>query len=369
MNGVKVHIEIILNVIYNKDYIMRFTTIVGNPPYNMMDGSGASDDAANPIYQDFVKASIGIIPLYISIIIPSKWMIGGKSILKKFREEMINDVHLSKIFDFENDMEIFQNVHNDGGVMFFLWNFNYNQNGELSYWFKSIDGTISQKMKTLKASYVDIVIRDARISPIISKAIQNNKSLSTIISNTKPFGVRKDLFNKPERYPKANISELYYDGSILIHGVKGIKGGAKRLSAYVNKCIITKNNSWIDKWKLFFTTSYSTNAVNFPEIILGKPNSACTETFLVIGPFETENEMLNCYKYLNTKFVKTLLYFAHGTMQVTSSVFQFIPLQEFNTSSDIDWSQSISDIDLQLYTKYSLSESEILFIQKTIKEY
>lgn len=346
---------------------MKFSAVVGNPPYNMMDGSGASDDAANPIYQEFVKASIGIMPLYISLIIPSKWMIGGKPILKKFREDMMNEVHLSKIFDYENDREIFKNAHNDGGICYILWDVKYDENGELMYWYKDLAGNISQEVKSLRATHGDIVVRDARISPIISKAIHNSNSLSIIISKTKPFGVRKDLFNKPERYPKANISELYYDGSVLIHGVKGIKGGAKRLSAYVNKCIITKNNSWIDKWKLFFTTSYSTNATIPPEDILSAPGSACTETFIVIGPFGMKSEMLNCHKYLHTNFVRALLYFGHGTMQVTASVFQFVPLQDFTSTSDIDWSQSIADIDRQLYAKYGLTDEEIAFIEKMIK--
>lgn len=346
---------------------MKFSAVVGNPPYNMMDGSGASDDAANPIYQEFVKASIGLTPFYISLIIPSKWMIGGKSILKKFREEMMDDVHLSKIFDYENDREIFKNAHNDGGICYILWDIQYNQNGELTYWYKDIAGNISQEIKSLKATHGDIVVRDARISPIISKAIHNNNSLSIIMSKTKPFGVRKDLFNKPERYPNANVSDLFYQGSVLIHGVKGIKGGAKRTSAYVDRSIISKNSSWIDKWKLFFTTSYSTNATIPPEDILSEPGSACTETFIVIGPFDTKNEMFNCHKYIHTNFVRALLYFGHGTMQVTASVFQFVPLQDFTSASDIDWSQSISDIDRQLYDKYDLTDDEIAFIEKMIK--
>ena len=346
---------------------MKFKAIVGNPPYNLMDGSGASNDAANPIYHEFVKTSKALLPSYISLIMPSKWMIGGKSVLKKFREEMMADVHISKIFDYENDREIFKNAHNDGGICYLLWDKKYNQNGELYYWFKDLAGNISENIKSLKSTNGNIVIRDARISPIITKAIQNNSSLSIIMSKTKPFGVRKDLFNKPERYPDARISDLYYEGAVKIHGVKGIKGGARRLSAYVDRSIIKKNDSWVDKWKLFFTTSYSTNATIPPEDILSEPGSACTETFIVIGPFDTKEEMFNCHQYLNSNFVRALLYFGHGTMQVTASVFQFVPLQDFTSSSDIDWSKSITDIDNQLYRKYNLTENEIAYIEKLIK--
>ena len=62
-----------------------------------------------------------------------------------------------------------------------------------------------------------------------------------------------------------------------------------------------------------------------------------------------------------------MLYFGRGTMQVSQEVFRFIPLQDFTSSSDIDWSKSIPEIDKQLYAKYNLSEDEIAFIEKMIK--
>ena len=44
-----------------------------------------------------------------------------------------------------------------------------------------------------------------------------------------------------------------------------------------------------------------------------------------------------------------------------------IPLQDFTSASDIDWTQSIPDIDKQLYKKYNLSPEEITFIESKIK--
>ena len=123
----------------------------------------------------------------------------------------------------------------------------------------------------------------------------------------------------------------------------------------------------IDKYKIFFTTVYSTNSFYPPKRILGKPNEICTETFLVIGPFETEEEMVNCESYISTKFFKFLLYFGKGTIHVTSSVFVLIPLQDFTSASDIDWSKSVHEIDLQLYRKYGLDEKEIALIEEKVK--
>ena len=118
---------------------------------------------------------------------------------------------------------------------------------------------------------------------------------------------------------------------------------------------------------MIFTTSFSTDAINPPETIIANPGEICTETFLLIGPFNNKLEQLNCYNYINTSFFKVLLYFGRGTMQVSQDVFRFIPLQDFTSFSDIDWSKSIPEIDKQLYAKYNLSEDEIAFIEKMIK--
>ena len=56
------------------------------------------------------------------------------------------------------------------------------------------------------------------------------------------------------------------------------------------------------------------------------------------------------------------------TQHNPQSVWAYVPLQDFTSTSDIDWSQSISDIDRQLYAKYGLSEDEIAFIEKMIKQ-
>lgn len=56
------------------------------------------------------------------------------------------------------------------------------------------------------------------------------------------------------------------------------------------------------------------------------------------------------------------------SQNVTQLVYKFVPLQNFTASSDIDWSKSIHEIDLQLYKKYGLDEKEIEFIETHVKE-
>jgi type II restriction enzyme len=56
------------------------------------------------------------------------------------------------------------------------------------------------------------------------------------------------------------------------------------------------------------------------------------------------------------------------TQNGNKPVWRYVPLQDFTSDSDIDWSKSISEIDQQLYAKYGLDESEIAFIESHVKE-
>ena len=348
----------------NDDDNMKFNAIVGNPPYQVNDGSGASDDAANPVYQLFVRISKQIAPQYISLIMPSKWMVGGKVILKSFRKEMMEDSHLSVMVDYEDSGVCFNGQHIDGGICYFLWDKTHD--GNVLYKYVPADEQAIISNRYLTDGNTDVVIRDIRRQTIIAKAL-NEKSFSMIVSARKPFGINTDIFNNKENYSEYRLSESEFFNSVLIWGVKGIKGGARRITGYIDSNVITKNKEWIPKYKLFISKAYSTDAITPPEIIVADPNVICSETFLVIGPFENQETQLNCNKYAKTNFFKILLFFGRGTMQVSQDVFRFIPLQDFSASSDINWNKSIPEIDQQLYAKYGLSDKEIAFIEKLIK--
>lgn len=114
------------------------------------------------------------------------------------------------------------------------------------------------------------------------------------------FG-RENVFNTEiDREPGENV----FPNSVKIYGVKGIKGDARRTEGYITRSTVSKNNNAIDAFKLFFTTSYSTNAINPPKAIVGNPGEVCTETFLLIGPFNNRIDQMNCNKFFDTTFSK-----------------------------------------------------------------
>ena len=345
--------QFIHNLDVKKVFNMKFDVIIGNPPYQLSDGSGGSTDSAMPIYNKFIEQAIKLQPRYLSMIIPSKWMMGGRG-LQSFRNLMMDEVHIRTIVDYEDSSTCFGGLHIDGGICYFLWDKNHN--GRTDYTYISKKGETINSKTTLKNKYFKFVIRDNRVLSLLDKTHSTSR-FSDIVSNVRPFGIRGYLFNSPERYPDSGLQFNPFPGSIKMFGVKGIKGGAKRVEGFVKADFIKNNVNSINKYKVFFTTSYSTNAVNPPEPILGDPGTACTETFLQVGTFNSKSEQENCLSYIHTNFFKVLLYFGKGTMHVTKDVFGLIPLQDFSKP----WT------DEELYAKYNLTEEEIAFIESMIR--
>ena len=143
---------------------------------------------------------------------------------------------------------------------------------------------------------------------------------------------------------------------------------------YIDREKIEKNIDMIDKYKIFISKGNGgAGVINMEKAVtilgkahIGKPNSVCTDSLIPIGPFETKEEVINLKKYMSTKFFRFMVGILKTSQNIYQTVYQFVPLQEFSNNSDINWNKSISEIDIQLYKKYNLSEEEQKFIEERI---
>ena len=332
---------------------MKFDVIVGNPPYQLSDGGGTGD-SARPIYQHFITQAKKLNPSYLTMITPSRWMKGGKG-LDSFRDEMIVDKRIKIVCDFENAADCFPGVHIDGGVSYFLWEKTYQ--GKVDYYYTSLNGEKNHSYRYLKSDLMDTIIRDYRQFSILEKVFnKKEKRFSSIVSARNPYGLYADLFNSPEKYPETKLSTENQTEFYKVFGVKGKKGGAKRITGYVSPLSINKNTDDIQLYKLFFSKAYMTTSTVPPEIIVGDPGTISTETFLQIGPFECKEKALNCLNYIKTKFFRALLFYNRHSLNISRESFDLIPLLSF----DKEWD------DNSLYKRYDLSDDEVRFIEENI---
>ena len=135
------------------------------------------------------------------------------------------------------------------------------------------------------------------------------------------------------------------------------------------------NHPNLEKWKVILPKSNGSGAIGevlstplIGEPLIGEPLIGHNQTFISIGSFSSKDEAESCMNYIKTKFARTMLGILKITQHNPPEKWKYVPLQDFTSNSDIDWSKTIPEIDQQLYKKYGLSQEEIDFIETHVKE-
>lgn len=347
---------------------MKFTAIVGNPPYQEITiGHGAQ---ATALYPKFIDISIALRPNYISLITPSRWLSKqGLGINAEWVEKLLLSSHFITVDDYIDATECFPGVEIKGGVNYFLYSDNYK--GQCRYSLHQ-NGIIQTCDRDLSSGF-GIVIRNVNALNILKK-----------VQKVEGLGYVKNSF--------ANlIGPLhFFDNENALgsnwKGYEKVADTCHNIKCYVNKQMepigygwiklsdVPKNTQSIPLHKVYLPkaggTGRDSQVIGIP--FYGEPNSVCSFTYICIG-YEpqkhnfSKNQCLAIISYLKSRFLRYLVSISKTTQNTSRDVFQFVPLQDFTPQSDIDWSKTVPEIDQQLYAKYNLSADEINFIESMIK--
>jgi site-specific DNA-methyltransferase (adenine-specific) len=334
-----------------KIFNMKFDVIVGNPPYQLNDGGGTGSSAI-PIYQKFVQQAKKLNPRYLSMIIPSRWFTGGRG-LDEFRDEMLHDNRIRIIHDFLSAGDTFPGVEIKGGVCYFLWD--RDNKGKCKIYTHESGRIISESERPLLEKGAETFIRHSEAISILRKVqALNESSFANTISANDPFGFDIRVENSYKRV-KPTFKKSPFDKSVEFY----YNGWRKDGIGYVEKKVISKNIDWIKDYKVFITKAWGIGSMSKDWInpFIAGPNSCCTETYLVIGPFKTKKTAENVVSYTQTKFFHMLVSMVKLTQNAMKKVYSFVPNQDFSEP----WS------DEKLYKKYNFNEAEINFIESTIR--
>ena len=320
---------------------MQFDVIIGNPPYQMKGGAGGTSDSS--IYHLFVEQAKRLEPKYLSMVIPSRWLAGGRG-LDEFRKEMLSSHTLLRLVDFPVSKEVFPNVEVKGGICYFLWSTAHNG---------LCDVTVIRGDEEISSSRqldeFDVFVRDPIAIGILRKVLNaGEQPITVILTADTPFGIATN-FDGFHSKKKA--------GDVALHYVRR----GKRDIGFVSRSVINKNVALIDKWKVLVPEAGSDGGQKIPDSVLGKPwlsapPSVSTQSFLAFW-VESEDEARSLESYYRTKFFRHLVSLRKLTQHALRSTYSWIPIQVW----DRQWTDEL------LYKKYELTIEEIDYIETVIR--
>lgn len=334
---------------------LKFDAVVGNPPYQETTNGGVSNgksaSQAKPLFHLFVQTAKQLNPTIVSMIIPARWYNGGIG-LDGFRDNMINDNKLVKLFDFYNSKECFTTVDIAGGLCYFLWDSDYSGDCNVTNVTNNHRVSLSRPLN----QFGDLFIRSNISIPIINKVrSKSTHFLDEMVSSMDTFGLPTNEHGH----------ETYKEGDlVLIHSATFNSQG----QSFIERDRIKKNIDLIDKYKVKISRMIPQGgevgikpengyrSISTPQILA--KNEVDTFSYLNVGFFDTEEEAINYKDYLTCKFTRFMLRTTYSGVNVSQGNFVFVPMMDFTKH----WN------DEQLYLYFDLNDSEIELIESTMRD-
>lgn len=340
---------------------MKFKAIVGNPPYQIEGESTRK----TPIYNLFYDTAFELSSL-VTFITPGRFLFKAGQTPMEWMEKMLSDTHFKVVDYFQKSSDVFPTVDIKGGVAIGLRNAN-KEFGAIGFFsdypeLKSIMAKVFTNPSFQFGQFASLVSSQG-IYRFSEKAlsefpriyeVQGKGTASKITSNA--FENLTEIFVNTEKECKG-------EGVQIIGRIKGSRETKWVNASYLQPC------EYLNYYNVLVPEANGTGAIGevLSTPVIGVPVIGHTDTFLSIGKFADAQEASACLNYVKTKFARCLLGTLKATQHNPRDTWANVPLQNFTAISDIDWNQSIADIDKQLYRKYKLDEDEIDFIEEKIK--
>lgn len=340
---------------------MKFNAIVGNPPYQ----EEGENTRKAPIYHLFYDVAFKLAPI-VTLITPGRFLFKAGQTPMEWMEKMLSDTHFKVIRYFQKSNIIFPNVDIKGGVAIGLRDVN-REFGAIKFFSEfpelvSILSKVSHHVSFVSGEFAEMVSSQG-IYRFSEYALTNIPRISQIQGKGTAAKITSNAFeNLPEIFVQSE-QECGNNGVRIMGRVKGSRQIRWINSQYLQTC------EYLNYYNVFVPEANGTGAIGevLSTPVIGVPVIGHTDTFLSIGKFASAEEASACLKYVKSKFARCLLGTLKATQHNPKDAWTNVPMQDFTSNSDIDWSKSIPGIDMQLYAKYELSDEEISFIESMIK--
>lgn len=340
---------------------VKFTAIVGNPPYQE-NITGRGDQP--PIYHKFLESAYSLSDT-VSMIHPARFLFNAGLTPKAWNEKMLHDTHLKVTYFEQNSAKVFPNTDIKGGVVITFRD--ANQEFEEIGVFTSYPelASILEKVSAKREPTLDTVITGRGVYRLTEKALADHPEIEKIQSKGHKTDVGSGALNILKNI--LFFEEKPQDGNEYVQ-VFGLANGNKRSIQWIRKDYLSQPENF-SKFKIIVPKANGAGAIGeiLSTPLIGEPLIGYTETFIGIGVLDSQKQAEAALKYVKSKFARTMLGILKITQDNPRDKWSKVPLQDFSQRSDINWEESIENIDRQLYTKYGLDESEITFIEERVK--
>ena len=338
--------------------IMKFDYAIGNPPYQEETGGTCTSD--KPIYHLFMDEAYKVADK-VELITPARFLFNAGATPKAWNKQMLEDSHLKVLEHVQKSDQVFANTDIKGGVAV-TYRDSAKEFGAIETFTSHSElNSILKKVEKASSGYLSDIISNRGLYRFSENAY---KEQAEELRKTSDHRISTDAFKE---MGKLFTEEKPNNGRTYFRILGNLKG--KRVYRWFRLDYLVPIEN-LKKYKVILPKANGSGAIGevLSTPMIGAPMLGFTETYISIGSFDRKGEAEACLKYVKTKFARTMLGVLKITQDNTRPVWRKVPLQDFTSASDIDWSKSVKEIDRQLYKKYKLTKKEIDFIEEKVKE-